>query len=194
MFSCFLHWLLALSGTAEGQVLDGSRNPHAFSDREALGILFTVVRSGAPGGWDFATRRKCLMELGLTRSEAFRLIEAADNWFREIHPLDVELREIRKAARNGEALLSMRAVMSPRCGGAVFLGGANPPQGMQLTREPSSGVVNPQWQDERTTTYVKFRTVPANRVSGQVWATGMIENSPGCQVKGTPLATECKVE
>lgn len=194
MFSCFLYWLLALSGTAQGQVLDGSRNPHAFSDREALGILFTVVRSGAPGGWDFATRHKYVMELGLTWSEAIRLIEAADNWFREIHPLDVELREIRKAARNGEALLSMRAVKSPRCGGAVFLGAANPPQGMQLTREPSSGLVNPQWEDERATAYVKFRTVLANQVSGQVRATDMIENAPGCEVNGTPLTTELQVE
>lgn len=92
---CFL---LVGGSRAQAQVLEGSRNPHAFSDREALGILFTVVRSSQPAGWDFATRHKYLMELGLTRSEAFRLIEAADAWFSKVHPLDAELREIGKSA------------------------------------------------------------------------------------------------
>jgi len=82
----------------QAQILDGRQNPHVFSDREALGVLFTVARSQQPGGWDIATRHKYLMEIGLSRPEALRLIEAADAWFREIHPLDEELREIRRSA------------------------------------------------------------------------------------------------
>lgn len=92
---CFL---LLCGSRAQAQLLDGSSNPHAFSDREALGVLFTVVRSSQPGGWDLATRHKYLMELGLTRLEALRLIEAADAWFSRIHPLDAELRELGKSA------------------------------------------------------------------------------------------------
>ncbi len=98
---------LLLSGfrAAPAQVLDGSRTPDVFSDREALGVLFTVIRSAQPGGWDYATRHKYLMELGLSRPEANRLIWAADAWFSRIHPLDQELREIRKRA-SGQALPS----------------------------------------------------------------------------------------
>lgn len=92
-------WFLVFAGgTAMPQVVDGSRNPQVFSDREALGVLFTVVRSGQPGGWDLTTRHKYLMELGLTRLEAFRLIEAADAWFGRIHPLDAELRDVGRSA------------------------------------------------------------------------------------------------
>ncbi|MGQ9917695.1 MAG: hypothetical protein ACUVS7_09790 [Bryobacteraceae bacterium] len=38
------------------------------------------------------------MEIGLARPQAIRLIDAADAWFRDIHPLDEELREIRMSA------------------------------------------------------------------------------------------------
>jgi hypothetical protein len=82
----------------QAQILDGRQNPHVFSDREALGVLFTIARNRQPGGWDIATRHKYLMEIGLSRAEAWRLIEAADAWFRELHPLDEELREIRRSA------------------------------------------------------------------------------------------------
>lgn len=97
---CFL---VFTSSPAQAQVLDGSRNPQAFSDREALGILFTVVRSWQPAGWDLATRQKYLTELGLTAPEAFRVIQAAHEWFGQIQALDTELRELVKSSA-GRAL------------------------------------------------------------------------------------------
>lgn len=102
----FLSWSLLASASlviappklVQAQILDGRQNPYVFSDREALGVLFTVARNRQPGGWDIATRHKYLMEIGLSWPEAWRLIEAADAWFRQIHPLDEELREIRRSA------------------------------------------------------------------------------------------------
>ncbi len=90
--------VMAVAGPMRAQVLDGSKTPHVFSDREALGILFTVARSQPSSGWDYATRQKYLMDIGLSRPQANRLIEAADAWFQQIYPLDEELRAILKSA------------------------------------------------------------------------------------------------
>lgn len=115
--SLFAQVVLMIATATPGlaQVIDGAHTPQAFSDRDALGVLFTVVRGSSHTGWDLATRQKYLMEIGLTRPQAIRLIRAADAWFRDIHPLDEELREIRRAAP-GKVL---DAAMRQRCDAIV---------------------------------------------------------------------------
>jgi hypothetical protein len=96
--------------------------------------------------------------------------------------------------QNGTATLSIHAVKSPRCPGAILHGSFGVPTGMVLDREPESGLVNPQWNLDQATGLVKAITPLANNVAGVVDATGMVENAPGCEVKGTPQTTRFTVE
>ncbi len=92
-----------LPGRSFAQVIDGSTNPGAFSDRDALGILFTVIRSKPAPAWDLDTRLRYLQDSGLKREEALGLIRAADRWFAEIGPLDATINAL-KAQQAGKQL------------------------------------------------------------------------------------------
>jgi len=65
---------------------------------------------------------------------------------------------------------------------------------MVLDREPESGLVEPQWNLDEATGLVKAKTPLANGVGGVVYATGSVENAPGCEVKGNPQTTQFTVE
>lgn len=92
-----------LPGHSFPQVIDGSANPSAFSDRDALGALFTVIRTKPAPAWDLDTRLKFLQDGGLKREEALGLIRAADRWFAEIGPLDATINAL-KAQQAGKQL------------------------------------------------------------------------------------------
>lgn len=97
--------------------------------------------------------------------------------------------------QNGETILSIHALKSPRCpDGATLFGAVSGQPQMQLVMDPENGLVRPQWENNTATGTVKIRTRLTNTVGGTALASGSVDDAPGCEVKGTPQSKEFRVE
>lgn len=84
--------LLALPATGASQA-----PPAVVPEDEAWVLFFLVMRTMPPPHWDFATKVNYLKPSGLSEGDVFRIVRAADEYFRRTQPLDDQIRRVYQA-------------------------------------------------------------------------------------------------
>jgi hypothetical protein len=65
--------------------------PEQVPDEIAYTVVFHVIRTGQPPRWDYETRRKWLMDRGLSHYAAQTMIRTADRYFKIHEEIEAEL-------------------------------------------------------------------------------------------------------